>query len=94
MKTILISKYDSAKSFYNKAIVEEDEKSIKLYSYNTLVAEIRKDLENTLVLYGWFSVTTARHINEFIQQNGFNKMSKAEINAYITEGTRLKAGGC
>ena len=53
-------------------------------SYETIVAEI-KDATITetgnqqAIVYAWYSKTTARHINEFLQQNGFNKMSKKEM---------------
>lgn len=77
--------YDNAKSFYGKANVYRNDKgSIFLMSYETIVAEI-KDATITetgnqqAIVYGWYSATTARHINEFLQQNGFNKMSKKEM---------------
>lgn len=77
--------YDSAKSFYHKAnIYRNDKGSIFLMSYETIVAEI-KDATVTdtgkkqAIVYGWYSMTTSRHINEFLQQNGFNKMSKKEM---------------
>ena len=38
----LIPIYDSRKSFYNKAIIIENEKTIDLYSYDTKVASIIK----------------------------------------------------
>ena len=77
--------FDSAKSFYHKAnIYRNDKGSIFLMSYSTIVAEI-KDATVTdtgkkqAIVYGWYSMTTSRHINEFLQQNGFNKMSKKEM---------------
>ena len=77
--------YDNAKSFYGKANVYRNDKgSIFLMSYETIVAEI-KDATITetgnqqAIVYGWYSKTTARHINEFAQQYGFNKMSKKEM---------------
>ena len=77
--------FDSAKSFYHKAnIYRNDKGSIFLMSYETIVAEIQDAIitdtgEKQAIVYGWYSVTTARHINEFLQQNGFNKMSKKEM---------------
>jgi len=77
--------YDSAKSFYRKARIYRDDKgSLLLMSYETIVAEIRdaivtEDGEPKAIVNGYYSVTTARHINEFLQQNGFNKMSKKEM---------------
>lgn len=77
--------YDGAKSFYRKAnIYRNDKGSIFLMSYSTIVAEIKDATitdtgEKQAIVYGWYSKTTARHINEFLQQNGFNKMSKKEM---------------
>lgn len=77
--------YDNAKSFYGKANVYRNDKgSIFLMSYETIVAEIKDATisdtgEKQAIVYGWYSMTTARHINEFLRQNGFNKMSKKEM---------------
>lgn len=77
--------YDRAKSFYKKANVYKDDKGhILLMSYTTIVAEITdamaaEDGKPKLKVNGWYSNTTARHINEFAQQHGFNKMSKKEM---------------
>ena len=51
-------------------------------SYSTIVAEIVDEIvegERKVKVFGWYSNTTARHINEFLQQNGFDKMSKKEM---------------
>ncbi len=77
--------FDSAKSFYRKANIYRNNKgSIFLMSYETIVAEIKDAIatdtgEKQVIIHGWYSMTTARHINEFLQQNGFNKMSKKEM---------------
>ena len=77
--------YDNAKSFYGKANVYRNDKgSIFLMSYETIVAEIIDEAisptgKRQINVFGWYSMTTARHINEFLQQNGFNKMSKKEM---------------
>ena len=60
--------YDKRKSFYNKAFVETNGNNKKLYSYDTLVAEIK---DNKFISYGDFSMTTRRHQREFARQNGF-----------------------
>ena len=39
----LLPIYDSKKSFYHKAIIEEENENIKLYSYNTLVCTLLHD---------------------------------------------------
>ena len=77
--------YDNAKSFYRKAnIYRNDKGSIFLMSYETIVAEIVDEAisptgKRQINVFGWYSMTTARHINEFAQQYGFNKMSKKEM---------------
>lgn len=77
--------FDSAKSFYHKAnIYRNDKGSIFLMSYETIVAEIVDEAvsptgQRQANVFGWYSMTTSRHINEFLQQNGFNKMSKKEM---------------
>lgn len=82
----LLPAFDSRASFYKKAIYKKEGSHLNLYSYNTLVAYYNL-VENKLYINGWYSNTTARHINEFIQQLGFKKLSKAEmIDAKATEG--------
>ena len=76
----LFPRYDRRKSFYGKARIVEHENGDKdLISYTTTVASIKNDI---LYVYGWFSNTTARHINEFLQQNGFDPMTKKEMEAF------------
>lgn len=70
--------YDSRKSFYNKAVVEENEKEIVLYSYKTKVAVIDKT-SNHCKITGTYSNTTLRHIKEFLLQNNLSCGSKKEI---------------
>ncbi len=66
------------KSFYGKAIVKELRNGSKLlYSYDTLVCGLRPS--NKIAHIEYHSQTTARHINEFLQQNGHDKMTKKEI---------------
>ena len=70
--------HSSQKSFYGKARVENLENGHKeLYSYSTKVCEL--DNNNNIVDIGYYSATTSRHINDFLQQNGHNKMTKKEI---------------
>lgn len=66
----LDTRYDTRNSFYGKAIVEESDTNNdkKLYSYDTLVAEIK---DNNAIIYGQYSQTTTRHQKEFLKQNGF-----------------------
>ena len=74
--TNLTTQFDHCKSFYGKARVETTNTGTKLYSYNTHVATIT---DNKAIIYGTYSVTTLRHIKEFLAQNGFKAESKAQI---------------
>jgi hypothetical protein len=77
--------YDSRKSFYGKAnVYRDDEGKILLMSYSTIVAEIEDAIitesgEPKVTVHGWYSNTTSRHINEFLQQYGYPKMTKKEM---------------
>ena len=77
--------YDSRKSFYGKAKVYKDDKGhLFLMSYSTIVAEITdgiatEDGRPSVKVNGWYSMTTARHINDFLYQYGFKTMSKKEM---------------
>ena len=57
-------------SFYQKARVDYYGGIYDLVSYQTKVAEYNP-MTKTLKTYGWFSMTTARHIAEFASQAGF-----------------------
>ena len=79
MKTFLQpSKSESAKSFYKKAYVERFGDTDLLTSYNTEVASynIAKD---QMIVNGYYSQTTARHINSFLEKWNYPRMSKKEI---------------
>ena len=80
MLTELQPQYDSRKSFYKKAMVESVEGGFKLYSYNTLVAEIK---DNKAMLRGFYSSTTLRHQKEFLKQLGFEAGSKKQMEQYL-----------
>lgn len=87
----LQARFDRCASFYGKAKVVEcegnyNQKGYKeLWSYNTLVARIE---DGKVDVYGWFSVTTGRHINEFLKQNGFEKMTKIEMKTNKRKGEK------
>lgn len=79
MRYALVPRYDTRKSFYNKAIVETTKNSIEqiqnLYSYSTLVARIIINFETIKTRYEYFgkySQTTTRHQKEFFKQNGLD----------------------
>ena len=77
--------FDYRKSFYGKAVVEGDPKTgdLTLKSYGTKVAVIEAPRfhgeERKLRVFGTYSVTTLRHIKEFMRQNGYPPLTKNEI---------------
>ena len=68
--------YDKRADFYKKAQIKEYNGIRYLQSYDTIVAKIE---DGKAIVNGWYSQTTGRHINEFLQQNGFEKMTKKEM---------------
>ena len=72
----LESIYSSQKSFSKKAEVITEGAETKLKSYSTIVA-VKEN--NTIKVKGWYSKTTAIHINEFLQQNGVSSLTKKEM---------------
>ena len=66
------------KSYYKKANIYTDGNgNIILKSYNTDVAMIDSNGNFKRLWNGW-SVTTAKHVNDFRKQNGFTMLSKKE----------------
>ena len=82
MKTLdtfeLQPQLDRAKSFYKKAYtLHNDDGSIQLKSYNTIVATFKA---GKVTVNGTYSATTLRHIREFIYQTtGVSGLSKKDI---------------
>ena len=82
MKTLdtfeLQPQLDHAQSFYKKAYtLHNDDGSIQLKSYDTIVATFKDDKVN---VNGDYSATTLRHIKEFIYQTtGVSGLSKKDI---------------
>ena len=79
-------RYDTRKSFYGKAVVEEQEddiaRTLHLLSYNTFVANIVYYKQNNRVVYEYFgkySQTTTRHQKEFFRQNGLSEREIKEL---------------
>ena len=73
----LSCRFDARQNFYGKARVKVyDNGDEDLVSYNTVVAEKRNGNIN---VKGWYSMTTGRHINEYLQQSGFLPMTKKQI---------------
>lgn len=75
--------YDSRKSFYGKAQIEIKKEKLELYSYSTLVAEIKRDDNKCKVFLdsngSLYSPTTLRHIKDFLYQNGVMFGTKSDI---------------
>ena len=72
----LETRFDRRNSFYKKAQILTYNGILYLQSYDTIVAKIEN---GKAVVNGWYSQTTTRHINEFLRQNGFEAMSKKEM---------------
>lgn len=66
-------RYDSRQSFYGKARVEEfSDGSEILWSYSTAVACITwENGVRKAHVRGQYSMTTTRHVKEYLKQNGF-----------------------
>jgi len=69
-------RYDSAKSFYKKAKVKQQNGKLILQSYQTDVAEI---VNGKPYVKGTYSQTTTRHIKEFLKQQGFKVESTKQM---------------
>lgn len=83
----LSCRYDSRASFYGKAKVVQDKDTLKLYSYDTLVATVEKSKEGFVCHYlGKYSQTTTRHQKEFFKQIG---LGENDIKALFKEGNML-----
>lgn len=86
MKTFELNPIDSRKSFYGKAKVNQyvnDNGEIisDLISYTTKVATFNHST-NKMTVKGWYSATTARHINSFLDYYGFDTCTKKELANY------------
>lgn len=71
-------------SFYGKAKVITTPSKVQLKSYDTIVAEIDRET-NMLTINGWYSSTTARHINAFLHRYGYDDLSKKEMQDFKPE---------
>lgn len=68
--------HDSRNSFGGKAKTQEQKGRLTLFSYQTDIAYIENG--KAFVLDEW-SMTTTRHIKEFLLQNGFKAENKKQI---------------
>lgn len=66
------------KDYYKKAQVFINDDFIVLRSYDTDVISIDRSKNKIIRLWSGWSVTTAKHINDFLIQYGFKALSKKE----------------
>lgn len=91
MKTALLPQLTTtAKSFYNKALVETNENGITLYSYHVKVATIQNG-QVTLHSPVLWSATTLRHLKEFLSQAQGVKLNltKKQLSRYLGQTVAL-----
>ena len=62
----------------NKATVVDSEGTATLHSYDTEVATYNH-YKNEIKVNGWYSATTMKHINKFLEFFGFDSCSKQEL---------------
>lgn len=74
------------KSFYGKAKILDNGKTLTLLSYDTVVAIYDKESE-TIELKKYYSRTTGKHVNAFVTQLGFKAVDKKD---YINGTTLTK----
>ena len=69
------------KSFYNKAVMIRENNVTRLQSYTTIVATYNHDT-NEMKISGYYSQTTAKHINAFLSLFGFDTCNKKQLENY------------
>ena len=76
----------SQKSFYGKAIVIKETKNgvdvFSLKSYDTIVATYNSATDE-LKINGYYSSTTNKHLNSFLNYIGKKSMNKKEVLEYV-----------
>lgn len=78
----LMPKFSNVKSFYNKANITQNGAILTLKSYNTNILNYNIVTKQIIWLCNekWaYTLTTNRHINEFLQQNNQPTLTKKEI---------------
>ena len=78
MKILDLKPLNGQESFGGKAQVIINGNIIQLRSYETIVAEYNTK-EDIVNVFNWFSSTTAKHINLFLELYGFRNVSKRDI---------------
>lgn len=69
---------NSAKHHVNEYVNTDGDHYSDLVSYETRVASYDHKT-NEMSVYGWYSQTTAKHINSFLEFYGFDKCTKKEL---------------
>jgi len=76
--TFDLTPVNGKKSFYGKCEAIANNNISTLRSYDTIVAEYNHDT-NKMTVNGWYSITTATHINSFLDYYGFDTVTKKEM---------------
>lgn len=79
MKTFYLNK--TANHHVNEYTNSDGDHYSDLISYETRVASYNH-LTNEIQVFGWYSRTTATHINAFLNYYGFDSCSKKELEDY------------
>ena len=80
----LLPQFDSKKSFYGKARVEEENNISTLYSYDSKIIELDRTTNKLKRVYmAGFSKTTLRHVKEFLRQNDFDVNTLKDVLALL-----------
>ena len=81
MKIFELNPVNNRKSFYGKCQIIEENGIARLQSYQTIVAEY--DINNKKMrVNGYYSLTTATHINAFLDFYGFKTCNKKGLETY------------
>ena len=78
MRILDLKPLNGQKSFGGKAQIIMNDDNIQLRSFDTIVAEYNAK-EDIVNVFDWFSMTTAKHINSFLELYGFRNVSKKDI---------------
>ena len=79
MKTFCINKKNN--NHVNEYVNSDGDHYSDLISYNTRVASYNH-ITNEMSVYGWYSRTTATHINDFLEFYGFDRVTRKEMLDY------------
>ena len=89
-EVVSLEPVDGRKSFYGKAKAIRRGDITQLQSYDTIVAEYDHN-SREMNIDDWYSATTQRHINSFLNKFGYPTMSKSEI--MEMRGKKFAKGG-